>query len=107
MRAIAVLSEKRVATLPNVPTSTEAGFPNFKMSILVRMMAQRGPRARSSAPATIDRTGRSTTRPCGTTWPRRNGSRLGTPEQMGNLVKNEMARYREDYSAAGIKKDAL
>src|SRR5688572_6578251 len=33
VRPLAVLSQKRVQTLPDVPTSTEAGFPNFTMSI--------------------------------------------------------------------------
>ena len=42
VRPLAVLSEKRVATLPNVPTSTESGFPNFKMSIWYGMFAPAG-----------------------------------------------------------------
>ena len=32
---------------------------------------------------------------------------LGTPEDMGNLVRNEMSRYAKIIKSAGIKKDAL
>jgi tripartite-type tricarboxylate transporter receptor subunit TctC len=32
---------------------------------------------------------------------------LGTPEEMGALLKNEMARYAKIIQAAGIRKDAL
>ena len=39
VRALAVLSEKRVPTLPDVPTSKEAGFPNFRMSIWYGLFA--------------------------------------------------------------------
>src|SRR6185503_16576095 len=42
VRPLAVLSQKRVATLPDVPTSREAGFPNFQMSIWYGMMAPAG-----------------------------------------------------------------
>ena len=42
VRPLAVLSEKRVATLPDVPTSKEAGFPNFQMSIWYGMFVPAG-----------------------------------------------------------------
>ncbi|MDB5863885.1 MAG: hypothetical protein JWO70_1691, partial [Betaproteobacteria bacterium] len=32
---------------------------------------------------------------------------LGTPEDMGALLKNEMARYSRIIQSAGIRKDAL
>jgi tripartite-type tricarboxylate transporter receptor subunit TctC len=32
-RALAVLADKRQATLPNVPTSAEAGLPNYEVPI--------------------------------------------------------------------------
>ena len=108
VRPIAVLSEKRVATLPTVPTSTEAGFPNFRMSIWYGLFGPGGmprelvarlhgeivkafddPRLRSQmAGAGMD------------PW-------LGGPEEMGKLLKSEMARYAKVIEAAGIKKDAL
>ena len=108
VRAIAVLSEKRVATLPDVPTSTEAGFPNFKMSIWYGMMAPAGtPREvvarlyQEVAKALDDRTLRQHMANAGMNpW-------LGTPEEMGNLVRSESSRYAKIIQSAGIKKDAL
>jgi tripartite-type tricarboxylate transporter receptor subunit TctC len=108
VKPLAVLSEKRVATLPNVPTSTEAGFPNFKMSIWYGMFApantpreivQRLHREAAKAyedPALMKHMAAAGMDP----W-------LGTPEQMGALLKSEMARYAKIIQAAGIKKDAL
>src|SRR3954468_7049997 len=42
VRPVVVLSPKRVSTLPDVPTSTEAGFPAFQMSIWYGMVAPAG-----------------------------------------------------------------
>jgi tripartite-type tricarboxylate transporter receptor subunit TctC len=108
VRPLAVLSEKRVATLPNVPTSTEAGFPNFKMSIWYGMMAPGGtPREivgrlyQEAAKALDDAALRKHMANAGMDpW-------LGTPEDMGKLVRSEMARYAKIIQSAGIKKDAL
>lgn len=108
VRPLAVLSEKRVATLPNVPTSKEAGFPNFRMSIWYGMMAPAGtPREvimrlhQEIAKAYADPTLRQQMSNAGMDpW-------LGTPDDMGNLLKSEMARYAKIIQSAGIKKDAL
>ena len=108
VRPIVVLSDKRVATLPHVPTSTEAGFPSFKMSIWYGMMAPAAtPREivarlyREAAKALEDPALRSHMANAGMdAW-------LGTPEDMGNLVRSEMARYAKIIQSAGIKKDAL
>jgi tripartite-type tricarboxylate transporter receptor subunit TctC len=108
VRAIAVLSEKRVPTLPDVPTSTEAGFPNFRMSIWYGMMAPAGtPREivarlhQEIVKALDDRTLRQQMANAGMDpW-------LGTPEEMGNLVRSESGRYAKIIQSAGIKKDAL
>jgi len=108
VRAIAVLSEKRVATLPDVPTSNEAGLANFQMSIWYGMMAPAGtPREivarlhQEVVKALDDRTLRQHMANAGMDpW-------LGTPEDMGRLVRNEMSRYAKIIQSAGIKKDAL
>jgi tripartite-type tricarboxylate transporter receptor subunit TctC len=108
VRALAVLSEKRVSTLPDVPTSAEAGFPQFRMSIWYGMVAPAGmsrelvsrlhgevvkalqdPKLRQSmSNAGMD------------PW-------LGSPDEMGNLIRSEMSRYAKIIESAGIKKDAL
>ena len=108
VRPLAVLSEKRVSTLPNVPTSTEAGFPNFKMSIWYGLFAPAGtPREivtrlhREVARALDDPALRKHMANAGMDpW-------LGTPDDMGALLKNEMARYAKIIQSAGIRKDAL
>jgi tripartite-type tricarboxylate transporter receptor subunit TctC len=108
VRALAVLSEKRVATLPNVPTSTEAGFPGFRMSIWYGMFAPAGtPREivarlhREAARAYDDPALMKNMAAAGMDpW-------LGTPEDMASLLKSEMARYAKIIQSAGIKKDAL
>jgi len=108
VRPLVVLSEKRVATLPEVPTSKEAGFPNFQMSIWYGMMAPAGtPREivtrlyQEVAKALDDRTLRQHMANVGMDpW-------LGSPEEMGKLVRSEMGRYAKIIQSAGIKKDAL
>src|SRR5215207_3182795 len=94
VRPLAVLSPKRVATLPEVPTSAEAGFPNFTISIWYGMMAPAGtPREivarlhQEVAKALDDRALRQHMANAGMDpW-------LGTPEEMGNLVRSETSRY--------------
>jgi tripartite-type tricarboxylate transporter receptor subunit TctC len=108
VRPLAVLSEQRVATLPNVPTSKEAGYPNFRMSIWYGMMAPANtPREivtrlhQEIVKAFADPTLRQHMSNAGMDpW-------LGTPDDMGNLLKSEMARYAKIIESAGIKKDAL
>lgn len=106
VRPLAVLSEKRVATLPNVPTSTEAGYPEFRMSIWYGLLAPAGtPReviarlykelAKAYAdPALLKQMAGAGMEP----W-------LGTPEDMSGLIRSEMSRYAKIIESAGIKKD--
>jgi tripartite-type tricarboxylate transporter receptor subunit TctC len=108
VRPLAVLSEKRVATLPAVPTSKEAGFPNFQMSIWYGMFAPAGtPREivarlqREVFKALEDPTLRQYMANAGMDpW-------LGSADEMGKLLRSEMARYAKIIQAAGIRKDAL
>jgi tripartite-type tricarboxylate transporter receptor subunit TctC len=108
VRPLAVLSQKRVATLPDVPTSKEAGYPNFQMSIWYGMFVPAGtPRDlvtrlhREVARALEDPSLRQHMGNAGMDpW-------LGTPEDMGNLLRNETSRYTKIIQSAGIKKDAL
>ncbi|SIR20179.1 tripartite tricarboxylate transporter substrate binding protein [Pseudacidovorax sp. RU35E] len=50
MRALAVASDHRLAALPEVPTTVEAGFPDIRMTHWLGLMAPRG-----TPPAVMDR----------------------------------------------------
>jgi len=106
VRPIAVLSENRLATLPNVPTSKEQGYPKFQMSIWYGMFAPAGtPRDvisklnREVIKGMEGREARERMAAGGIDpWP-------GTSEQMAELLKNEIARYATIIKAAGIPKE--
>ncbi len=106
VRPLAVLSENRVATLPNVPTSKEAGFPNFQMSIWYAMFAPANtPREiimklnREVIKGMEGREAREKMAAAGIDpWP-------GTPEELAALVKSEMARFATIVEAAKIPKE--
>ena len=108
VRPLVVLSEKRVATLPAVPTSKEAGFPAFQMSIWYGMVAP------ANTPREIvTRLYREVARAFDDPALRQHMSNagmdpwLGAPEDMGRLIRSEMTRYSKIIESAGIKKDAL
>lgn len=104
VRPLAVLSEKRVAALPDVPTAKEAGIDDFQVSIWYGMFAPAGtPRE------IIARLNQEVFRALGSKdmqqrmdatsinpWP-------GTPEQMGELLRTETARYATIIKSAGLR----
>ena len=106
VRPLAVLSEKRVPTLPNVPTSKEAGYPDFRMSIWYGLLAPAGTPREVIArlhneltkayadPALLKQMASAGMEP----W-------LGSPDEMGSLIRSEMSRYAKIIESAGIKKD--
>jgi tripartite-type tricarboxylate transporter receptor subunit TctC len=106
VRALAVLSEKRVAALPDVPTAAEAGFPDFRMSIWYGMFAPAGTsrdivmRLHSEVaramqdPELLKRMSNAGMDP----W-------LGTPEELGTLLRAEIARFAQIIQSAGLKKE--
>jgi tripartite-type tricarboxylate transporter receptor subunit TctC len=106
VRPLAVLSERRVATLPDVPTAKEAGVDNFMMSIWFGMFAPAAtPREIISrlsreitkameAPNVRERMAVAGIDP----WP-------GTPEQMGELLRSETARFAVIARSAGLSRE--
>ena len=106
VRPLAVLSEKRVRTLPDVPTAAEAGVPNFRMSIWYGLFAPAGtPRdivnqlyreveKAMQDPELLQRMSNAGMDP----W-------LGTPDDMGNLLRSEIARFAKLAQSAGLKKE--
>jgi len=104
VRPLAVLSERRVASLPDVPTAKEAGVNDFQVSIWYGLFAPTGtPReiiARLNqevfkaleAKDMRQRMEAMSIDP----WP-------GTPEQMGNLLQAETVRYATIIKSAGLQ----
>ena len=104
VRALAVLTDQRIPTLPEVPTGKEAGVPGFTMSVwygmfapaatpreivlrlnqtLTRVLAMPDVRARL-ADQGVD------------AWP-------GTPEQLGELLRKDVERFGTIARSAGLK----
>jgi tripartite-type tricarboxylate transporter receptor subunit TctC len=106
IRPLAVLSEKRAATLPDVPTSAEAGYPNLRISIWYGLFVPAGTpreivmhlyREAEKAlrdPELLQRMSNAGMDP----W-------LGTPEDMGTLLKSEMTRFAKLAQSAGLRKE--
>jgi tripartite-type tricarboxylate transporter receptor subunit TctC len=105
VRALAVLAEKRVSSLPEVPTAAEAGVDGFAMPVWYAMFAPAGtPRDIVSrlnretlkaleAPDIRERLATLDVEP----WP-------STPEQLGDFLRAEIARYETIARSARLPK---
>lgn len=103
VRALAVLTELRIATLPDVPTAKEAGVNGFTMPVWYGMFAPAAtPRDIVSrlnlelvraleAPDIRERLAAQGVDP----WP-------GTPEQLGELLRADITRYGTIVRSAGL-----
>jgi tripartite-type tricarboxylate transporter receptor subunit TctC len=106
VRPLAVLSGKRVPTLPDVPTAEEAGVANFRMSIWYGMFAPAGTSRDIIAqlyreiakalndPGLTQRMSSAGMDP----W-------LGTPEEMDQQLRSEIVRFAKLAQSAGLKKE--
>ena len=106
IRALAILSEKRQANLPQVPTAREAGIQNFEVPIWYGMLAPAGtPRElinrlnseivkAMSAPDLRDKLLASGIEP-----------QTNTPEQFAEFIRSEAVRFGKVIRDAGIKGD--
>ena len=105
VRALAVLTEQRVATLPDVPTGKEAGVPGFTMPLWYGMFApaatprdivSRLNRELVRALEAPDMRQRLTVQGVDP-WP-------GTPEQLGELLRADIETYGAIVRSAGLPK---
>ncbi len=106
MKALAASGSKRSALAPDVPTVAEAGLPGFEVTIWFGVLAPAGtPRDIImrlngeiqniiAMPETVDRFVKQGVEP-----------RTSTPEQYGDLIKSEVARWGKVIRDAGIKGD--
>ena len=104
VRPLVVLSESRVSTVPDVPTSKEAGYPKLLMSIWYGLYAPAG-----TPQDVVARLNREALRALESPDLRTRGAAMGidpwpgSPEQLDQLTRSEMARYGMIIKSAGIK----
>jgi tripartite-type tricarboxylate transporter receptor subunit TctC len=106
VRALAVLSERRLPTLPKVPTAGEAGVDNFVVPVWYGMFAP----ARTP-PDIIARLSLETLKALDSADLRDKFAAMGVdpwpgrPEELQSLVRSETARYGEVIRGIGLKLD--
>jgi tripartite-type tricarboxylate transporter receptor subunit TctC len=105
VRPLAVLTEKRIAAIPDVPTGIEAGVPGFTMPLWYGMFAP------AATPREIvARLNRELVTALGTPELRERLTALGvdpwpgTPEELGQLLRTEIERYGKVARSAGLRK---
>jgi tripartite-type tricarboxylate transporter receptor subunit TctC len=106
MRMLAVLARERAQVLPNVPTMSEAGYPNVQVENWYGVLAPAGtPRevvaklnaeinAFLATPEIKEALARQGLAPVG-----------GAPSLLGELIESELKRWPRVVAAAGIKAD--
>jgi len=106
VRALAVLSERRVPALPEVPTAKEAGVDNFVVSLWYGMFAPaRTPRD------IIERLSREVIKALESPDLRKRLTAMGvdpwpgTAEELASLVRSETARYAKLIRSIGLRVD--
>jgi tripartite-type tricarboxylate transporter receptor subunit TctC len=104
LRALAVTPGKRMAQLPDVPTLAEAGFPELTSFDWVGLAAKAGtpPAVIARLNAAIDK---ALKEPKVVEALAKIGSETagGTPEQLGDLVKSQVALWGKVVKDAGLK----
>lgn len=103
VRALAVLTEQRIAALRDVPTAIEAGVPGFTMPLWYGMFAPAGTHG-----DIVSRLSRELVRALETPNLRERLTALGVepwpgaPEQLRELLRTEIERYGQVVRAAGL-----
>jgi tripartite-type tricarboxylate transporter receptor subunit TctC len=106
LKALAITSVKRNATLPNVPTMAEAGWPGFESETWFALLAPTG-----TPTAIIDRLNTTVERimrlPDIQKTLAMQGAitRSATPPQMDAYIKSEIAKYTKLIDESGITVD--
>lgn len=104
VRPLAVLSEKRVKVVPNVPTSREAGVENFVMPIWYGILAPAG-----TPPPVIERLNAELHKALAGADAKQRLAAAGveplvnTPEQFARFLKSETARFAKIVKSARLR----
>ena len=103
VRPLAVLSPKRVALIPNVPTTKEAGVKDFEVSVWFGILAPA-----NTPPAIVSRLNTELHKALAAPDLRERFAAAGvepmtsTPEHFGSFIKSETVRYAKVITDAGI-----
>jgi tripartite-type tricarboxylate transporter receptor subunit TctC len=103
LRILAVTGAKRMPTMPDVPTVSEAGVPGYGFGIWFAMFAPTG-----TPKAIIARLTREIVKALATPDMREKLALVGvdaessTPDQLGQLLRSEVAKWAKTIKAAGI-----
>ena len=106
VRALAVLSESRVPSLPDVPTAKEAGVDNFVVTVWYGLFAPAG-----TPPAIVERLARESIRALESQELRKQLDAMGvdpwpgTPDELASLVRSETARFASLIKNIGLRLD--
>jgi tripartite-type tricarboxylate transporter receptor subunit TctC len=104
LRALAVANPSRLSRLPDVPTTAEAGLPDYALASWFGLAAPAGTPA-----AAIERVNAETVKAIAGADVRAQMAKLGlepggsTPRQYAAMIAEELARWRAAVKAAGIK----
>ena len=103
LRALAVASTRRLAAIPDVPTSAEAGLKGFESAARFGFLAPRG-----SPKAAIDRLNKEIVAAVADPAVRGRVTEFGaeptasTPEEFGRYISSEVGKWREIITKGGI-----
>jgi tripartite-type tricarboxylate transporter receptor subunit TctC len=103
-KALAVASKKRMAALPDVPTTAEAGLPDYVASGWFMLLAPKG-----TAKPTIAKLSEDTSAALSDATVREKFTEQGaepvilTPEEVGKFISSETVKWRDIITKAGIQ----
>lgn len=106
--ALAVQSEKRLATLPDVPTYAELGLPDMNSPTWFGLIAPKG-----VTPEVVDRLNAALNKALNSDDVRATYAQLGvvpyptTPGQFQQTIRNEIARWKDITEKSGFQKLSL
>ncbi|MBX3675171.1 MAG: tripartite tricarboxylate transporter substrate binding protein [Burkholderiales bacterium] len=104
LKVLAALSAQRVATMPDVPTIAESGYPGFEANVWHAFIAPKG-----TPPAIVERLRAEIHKALADPEVKERLANLGaevspsTPQELAALVRTEHERYAKLVREAGIK----
>ena len=106
LRAIAMTDSKRSPLIPDVPTVAEAGVPGYEAIAWYGVMAPKGTPGQIVALLNSEMR-KALTSPDVKAWLQEQGSSdvAGTPQQFGNFIKAEIAKWGKVVKASGASAD--